>query len=91
MSALLEFSIIPLDKEPVISHFISRVTSIIRESGLPHTFGPMSGCVEGEWDELMALATRCFKDLEKDCNHILVNMRVLWRAGQTGRISNHKR
>lgn len=87
MSAILEFSIIPLDKDSTISHYVARVETIIRASGLPYATCPMSGCVEGEWDELMALVTRCFKDVERDSRHIHVDIRLNWRAGAVRRIS----
>lgn len=87
MSAIMEFSIIPLDKESTISHYVARLTDIIRASGLPYATCPMSSCVEGEWDELMALATRCFTDVADDSRHIHVDIRVNWRAGVVHRIS----
>jgi uncharacterized protein (TIGR00106 family) len=88
MSAILEFSIIPLDKETTISHYVARTLKLIRESGLPYEVCPMSGCVEGEWDELMALVTRCFKDIARESHHIHVDIRVNWRSGHVSRISS---
>lgn len=70
-----------------MSHYVARTAELIRESGMPHQFGPMSACVEGEWDELMALASRCFKEVQGDSHHVLVNMRVAWRPGQLGRLA----
>lgn len=87
MSALLELSMVPLDKETTISHYVARIGARIRESGLSHTFGPMSCCIEGEWDALMALVTVCFNDMAQDSRHILMNMRVVWRAQPTDRLS----
>ena len=86
MSALMEFSIIPLDKEKNMSPYVARVTALIKQSGLPHQLGPMSGCVEGEWEDLLALATRCFKDIAQDSRHILVDMRISYRAEQKNRL-----
>lgn len=87
MSAIMEFSILPLDKTMAISHCIARVVALIRESGLPCTFGPISGSVEGEWDELMALAGRCFHLCAQESRHLHINMRVLWRADQENRLA----
>ena len=54
MPTVLELSIIPLDKETILSHYLARLMATIRESGLAHQFCPLSALVEGEWDELMA-------------------------------------
>lgn len=89
MSAIMDFSIIPLDKDSTISHYVARMMTVIKESGLPYATCPMSGCVEGEWDELMALVTRCFKEVERDSRHIHVDIRVNWRTGVVHRISGH--
>ena len=82
----MEFSLIPLDKEATLSHYLARVTSLIRESGLAHQLGPLSACVEGEWEELMTLTTRCFNNLSRDCRHIQMVTRVIWRADRIQRL-----
>ena len=41
-------------------------------------------------DELMALVSRCFKDMERDSRHIHVDIRVNWRAGAVQRIVRDK-
>jgi len=87
MSAILDFSIFPLDKGVSLSAYVARALRIIKESGLPYVFSPMSTSVEGEWDEVLALVTRCKEELAKDCDRINVSMRVDWRNGPSGRLS----
>jgi hypothetical protein len=60
LSVSLELAIIPLDKDAILRRCVARTVAIIRESGLPHHFGPISACVEGDWEEIMGLITRCF-------------------------------
>ncbi len=86
MSAVLDLSIFPLDKGESLSPYVARAVRIIKDSGLPYSFGPMSTSIEGEWGELLALVTRCFEDLKQDCGRIHVVMRVDWRAGPSGRL-----
>lgn len=86
MSAIMELSIIPLDKDPILSHYVARVMELVRESGLAYELGPMSSCLEGEWDELLALATRCFKAVSRDCRHVHVDIRLNWRHDAIARI-----
>ena len=44
---------------------LPRVVGLIKNSGLPYTFGPMGTAIEGEWSEVMELLTRCHHELEK--------------------------
>ena len=40
------------------------------------------------WDEAMAVVTACFKDLEKDCPRIGVNLKVDWKKGGASRLTS---
>lgn len=92
MSALLQLTIFPLDKgEGSLSPYVARVVRIIRESGLPYVLGPMSTSIEGEWDALLALVTRCQEALQKDCRRIHVTMQLDWRDGPPGRLTGKVR
>ena len=86
MSVILDFSIFPVDKGESVSGYVSRAVKIIQESGLPHKLGPMGTCVEGEWDEVMALVDRCFKALQQDCSRIYMTIKVDSRQGAGGRM-----
>lgn len=91
MSAILDFSIFPLDKGASLSAYVARALRIVRESGLPYVFSPMSTSIEGEWDEVLAVVSRCKEELEKDCGRIHVSMRVDWRDGPAGRLASKVR
>lgn len=86
MSALIDFSIFPVDKGESVSPYVTRVVTIIRDSGLPYKLGPMGTTIEGEWDELMAIVTRCFKELKKDCGRIYMSIKIDYREGGSNRI-----
>ena len=86
MSVLIDFSIFPLDKGASLSPYVARAVKIIRNSGLPHRFGPMGTSVEGEWDQVMGVLGECFEDLRKDCDRISMNIRFDYRKGPGGRI-----
>jgi len=85
---LMEFSIIPLDKGISLSEYVARVLTIIDASGLEYRLNPMGTVVEGEWDELLGLLTRCFKELEKDSERINVQVKFDYRKGAAGAIKN---
>ena len=87
MSAIMDFSIFPLDKGDSLSAYVARAIRIVRESGLPYVFSPMSTSIEGDWDAVLAVVTRCKEELEKDCGRIHVAMRIDWRSGPAGRLT----
>ena len=46
----------------------------------------MSTAVEGEWEEVMAVVERCFKELRKDCSRIYMTLQMDYREGAVNRI-----
>jgi uncharacterized protein (TIGR00106 family) len=91
VSVIVDFSIFPVDKGESVSGYVSRAVKIIKESGLPHKLGPMSTCVEGEWEEAMALVGRCFEALKKDCSRVYMTIRVDYRKNASGRMESKVR
>lgn len=85
---LLEFSIAPLNRGDGLSAYVARALDIIDRSGLPYQLTPMGTIVEAEWDQAMALVTRCFDDLQADCDRIGVQIKVDWRRGGEGRLQS---
>jgi len=88
MSVIVEFSIFPLDKGESLSPYVARVLRTIQDSGLRYELNPMGTCVEGEWNEVMALVDRCFQELEKDCNRINLSLKADFRKGPSGRMKS---
>ena len=86
MSVLIDFSIFPVGKNESVSPYVSRAVHIIENSGLAYKLGPMGTAVEGEWEEIMAVVTRCLNDLKKDCGRIYMTLKVDYRQGGTNRI-----
>lgn len=86
MSVIVDFSIFPVDKGESVSAYVSKAVRIIKESGLPYKLGPMGTCVEGEWDEVMALVGRCFEAMREDSGRVYMTMKVDYREGASGRM-----
>jgi uncharacterized protein (TIGR00106 family) len=82
--ALMEFSMIPLGKGSSFSEYVARSLKIIDESGLDYRMNPMGTVVEGEWDQLLDLLTRCFRAMEADSDRISVTAKFDCRKGVTG-------
>ncbi len=87
MSALVELTIFPTDKGASVSPYVARVVKIIRGSGLPCQLGPMGSCIEGEWDEVMAVVTKCYRELEKDCDRVYMLLKADCRKGAVDRLN----
>ena len=86
MSVLIHFSLFPTDKGTSVSPYVAKSLRIVRESGLPYKLGPMSTAIEGEWDEVMAVVERCFKELRKESSRIYMTLQMDYREGAVNRI-----
>ncbi|MCK5236602.1 MAG: MTH1187 family thiamine-binding protein [Deltaproteobacteria bacterium] len=80
---LAEFSITPIGKGVSVSAYVARSMDIIDKSGLPYKAGPMGTCVEGEWDEVMALMKKCLDAIMADCERASVSIKIDYRQGKT--------
>jgi uncharacterized protein (TIGR00106 family) len=87
MSVLINFSIFPLDKGESVSQYVARAVKIIKNSGLPYKLGSMGTSIEGEWDEVMEVVTRCFEELKKDCNRMYMGITGDYRKKSKDRIT----
>lgn len=85
---LLEFSMYPTDKGASVSDQVKRSLEIIDDSGLPYKLGAMGTTIEGEWDEVMGVVTRCFERMKRDSGRIAVNLKVDYREGASGRLES---
>jgi len=85
---LMEFSMIPLDKGASFSKYVARSLDIIDSSGLDYRLTPMGTVVEGEWQDLMALLTSCFRALEEVSDRVSVSAKFDHRAGRSGRLES---
>ena len=86
MSVIVDFAIFPMDKGESLSPYVARAIKVINESGLPHKLHPMGSCIEGEWEEVMAVVNKCFEVLKPDCNRININFKADYRKSEPGRM-----
>lgn len=83
---LLEFSLYPTDKGESVSDYVKRNLEIIDDSGLAYKLGPMGTCLEGEYDEVMAVVKKCFDAMSEDCGRVACQIKIDYRAGRSGRL-----
>jgi len=46
----------------------------------------MGTVLEGEWDEVLAVVTKCYERMKKDCNRISCTIKIDYRKGHEGRL-----
>ncbi len=90
MSVIVELALFPTDKGSSVSPYVARVR-IVRDSGLPFQLGAMGTCIEGEWDAVMAVVTRCFKALAADSGRVYLTLKADYRKGPAGRLEEKVR
>lgn len=83
---LMEFSIAPVGEGESVGAQVARVIDLIDRSGLAYQLTPMGTIVEGEWDEVMGLVTRCFRLLEAEFQRVGLHLKVDYRRAPAGRL-----
>ncbi len=85
---LLEFSMYPTDKGESVSDDVKEILEIIHRSGVAYRLGPMGTCLEGEYDEVMAVVRDCFLKLNQSSGRIACQIKMDWRPGPAGRLDS---
>jgi uncharacterized protein (TIGR00106 family) len=78
----------PTDKGESVSAYVARSLDIIDRSGLAYQLTPMGTIIEGEWQQVMDVVTRCFEAMQPDCRRIATQIKVDYRAGQESRLKS---
>lgn len=89
MSVIVELSIFPLNKTgESLSPYVARVLAVIEASGLPYRLNPMGTCVEGHWDQVLAVVSDCMKELQKDSERVYLTFKADWKRGDAPRMGS---
>ncbi len=83
---LLEFAMAPHGQGESLSAHVARILDVIDRSGVAYRLTPMGTILEGEWDDVMAVVTACFKTLQADCARVGMNLKMDYRAGPESRL-----
>ena len=83
---LLEFSMAPAGQGESLSAHVARVLDIIDRSGVTYRLTPMGTILEGDWDAVVGVVSACFRELERDCARVSVNLKVDYRRGTESRL-----
>jgi len=86
---LVELSIIPLGRGSHVSGEIAEALKVVDESGLPYLLTPSGTCIEGEWDEVMALVRRCHDRVRELSPHVITMIKVEDEEGARDKLSRN--
>ncbi len=86
---LVELSTDPLGRGPHLSHDLAEILKIIDDSGLRYCLTPFGTCIEGEWDEVMALVKRCHEQARTSSSHVMTMLRIDDEAGATNKLNEN--
>ena len=88
MSVLLEFSIFPTDRGESVSHEVSEVIRLIRDSGHDYELTAMGTLIEtAELHEALALVEQAYAVLQaQGCQRVYSSIKLDIRSGKTGRM-----
>lgn len=76
----------PLGKGDSVSPYVARCLEIVEASGLDYRLHAMGTILEGEWDEVLAVVTKCYAALRPDCERISCTMKIDAREKAAGRL-----
>ena len=84
---LLEFSMSPLGQGESVGEYVARSLEIIDKSGVDYRLNPMGTVLEGDWDEVFGVVKKCFEEMRRDCNRVTAVIKVDYRRGKKGRLT----
>jgi uncharacterized protein (TIGR00106 family) len=83
---IFEVSVIPVGGDIHMSDELGDVLSVIDRSGLPYQLGPGSTCIEGDWDEAIAVIRDCHHEARRKSKHVVTLLKIEDDEGQTGKL-----
>ena len=86
---LIELSIDPLGRGTHESKDLAEVLKIIDDSGIRYCLTPSGTCIEGDWDEVMALVKLCHERARALSSHVLTTIRVEDEEGATDKLNEN--
>jgi uncharacterized protein (TIGR00106 family) len=73
---LADLSIIPVGGDTHTSDLLAEILSTIDSSGIAYQLTPTTTCLEGSWQEIMAVTQRCHEIARRDHDHIVTQLRI---------------
>ena len=84
---LVELTIIPMGGDSHTSDELAEVLKLIDESGLRYQLTPSATCIEGNWEEVMAVIRLCHERVRARCPHVVTNIKIEDEDGATDKLA----
>ena len=88
MSVLTEFAMFPTDKGASVSKHVSKIISMIRESGFSYQLTAMGTIIEGDTDAVFDLIKKCQKHLASKAERVYTVIKIDDKVGKTGQLKH---
>jgi uncharacterized protein (TIGR00106 family) len=86
---LIELSVNPLGRGTHLSQDLAEILKLVDDSGIPYKLTPLGTCIEGEWDEVMALVRQCHEKARSVSSHVFTTLRIEDEEGATNKIQDN--
>ena len=86
---LAELNINLLGRGTHLSQDLAEILKTVDDSGLHYCLTPLGTCVEGEWDEVMALIKKCNDQARTLSKHVMTTVRIEDEEGATDKINEN--
>src|SRR5687767_6519462 len=86
---LVELSIVPVGHNAHMSGELAKALQLVDASGLPYQLTPSGTCIEGEWDEVMALVRQCHERVRKTSPHVITTIKVEDDEGERHKLARN--
>jgi len=83
---LAELTIDLLGPDPHQSASLGEILKVVDSSGLRYVLTPCGTCIEGGWDEVMALVGRCHAKARALSTHVITTVRIEDDAGAVDKL-----
>lgn len=86
---LVELTLTPLGRGTHLGQDLAAVLKLIDESGLPYCLTPTGTCIEGEWDDVMALVKQCHHRMRSTATRVLTTVRIDDESGVANKLTQN--
>ena len=83
---LAELSIVPLGVGEHLSGPLAEVLNIVDRSGIRYKLTPSGTCLEGSWDEVMAVVKECHAQMRRHSRHVMTTIRIEDEEGEDNKL-----
>lgn len=86
---LFELTVVPVGGDRSLSDEVAEIVKIIDDSGLNYQLTPSGTCIEGGWDEVMAVIHKCHARMREETPHVITSIRIEDENGELNQLETN--